>query len=53
MHASIEAVRPDGDDGGTGLVLHADLLGIDSRRGSALPPDGVSGLFAKNGETTG
>jgi hypothetical protein len=29
----------------------ADLLGIASHPGSALPPDGVSGLFAHNGET--
>ncbi len=29
----------------------ADLLGIESNPGSALPPDGVSGLFAHNGET--
>lgn len=28
----------------------ADLLGIDTHPGSALPPDGVSGLFAHNGE---
>lgn len=28
----------------------ADLLGIDSHPASALPPDGVSGLFAHNGE---
>jgi hypothetical protein len=29
----------------------ADLLGIDSHPASALPPDGVSGLFANNGAT--
>jgi uncharacterized protein DUF1592/uncharacterized protein DUF1588/uncharacterized protein DUF1595/uncharacterized protein DUF1587/uncharacterized protein DUF1585 len=28
-----------------------DLLGIDGHPGSALPPDGVSGLFANNGES--
>lgn len=29
----------------------ADLLGIDTHPANALPPDGVSGLFAHNGET--